>query len=83
MRSKFSCVRSSHDMCARAHAHSLEGTFLMTDVNGILQAMCARVCVFGWVWVFVCERETDRETERLTERARQRERAREKTQSKP
>jgi len=24
MRSKFSCVRSSHDLCARAHAHSLE-----------------------------------------------------------
>jgi len=24
--SKFSCVRSSHDLCACAHAHSLEGT---------------------------------------------------------
>jgi len=29
MRSKFSYVRSSHDMCARAHVHSLEGTLLM------------------------------------------------------
>ena len=27
MRSKFSCVRSSHNLCARAHAHSFEGTF--------------------------------------------------------
>jgi len=26
VRSEFSCVRSSHDLCARAHAHSLEGT---------------------------------------------------------
>jgi len=23
---EISCVRSSHDLCARAHAHSLEGT---------------------------------------------------------
>ena len=29
IRSKFSCVRSSHDLCARAHAHSLEGTLLL------------------------------------------------------
>jgi len=26
VRSKFSCVRSSHDMGVHAHAHSLEGT---------------------------------------------------------
>jgi len=26
VRSKFSSVRSSHDLCARTHAHSLEGT---------------------------------------------------------
>jgi len=26
VRSKFSCVRLSHDLCKRAHAHSLEGT---------------------------------------------------------
>jgi len=25
-RSKCSCVRSCHDLCAGAHAHSLEGT---------------------------------------------------------
>jgi len=29
VRSKFSCVRSSHDLGARAHAHSLDGTLLM------------------------------------------------------
>src|SRR6218665_1335310 len=27
--SKFSCVRSSHGLCARAHTHSLEGTLVM------------------------------------------------------
>jgi len=32
MRSKFSCVRSSHDLCARAHAHSLEGALFVTQV---------------------------------------------------
>jgi len=26
---KFSCVRSSHDLCERTHAHSLEGTLNM------------------------------------------------------
>src|SRR6218665_3613489 len=26
VRSKFSCVRSSHDLCARTHAHISEGT---------------------------------------------------------
>jgi len=26
MRSVFSCVRSSHDLCANAHTHGLEGT---------------------------------------------------------
>src|SRR6218665_3401646 len=29
VRSKFSCVRSSHDLCVRAHARSLEGTLTM------------------------------------------------------
>src|SRR6218665_894657 len=28
--SKFSCERSSHNLCARAHAHSLEGTLPVT-----------------------------------------------------
>jgi len=28
VRSKF-CVRSSHNMCARAHVHSVEGTLLV------------------------------------------------------
>ena len=28
--SKFSCVRSSHDLCERTHVHSLEGTLLTT-----------------------------------------------------
>ena len=27
--SKYSCVRSSHDLCACAHAHSLEGTLVI------------------------------------------------------
>jgi len=31
VRSKVSRVRSSHGLCARAHAHSLEGTLLMTS----------------------------------------------------
>ena len=30
MCSRFSCVRSSHGLCARAHAHSLEGTLPTT-----------------------------------------------------
>src|SRR6218665_591335 len=37
--SKFSCVRSSHHLCARAHVHSLEGTLVKTkikiDSNGL------------------------------------------------
>jgi len=31
--SKFSCVRSSHDMCARAHAHSVEVTLLSSQTG--------------------------------------------------
>ena len=30
---KFSCERSSHDLCAHAHAHSLEGTLPMVHSN--------------------------------------------------
>jgi len=40
VRSKFSCVRSSHDLCARTHAHSLEGT---------LAAACR---CWRWRWSF-------------------------------
>jgi len=29
VRSMFSCMRSSHGLCARAHAHSLEGTLVI------------------------------------------------------
>ena len=29
VRSKFSSVRSSHGLCARAHMHSLEGTLVI------------------------------------------------------
>src|SRR6218665_1243950 len=29
--SKLSCVRSSQDLCARVHAHSLEGTLLLSQ----------------------------------------------------
>jgi len=31
VRSKISCVRSSHNLCARAQAHSLEGTLFPAD----------------------------------------------------
>src|SRR6218665_459872 len=31
VRSKFSCMRSSHGLCAHAHMHSLEGTLLITS----------------------------------------------------
>jgi len=30
VRSKFSCVRSFHNMCACAHTHSLEGTLVQS-----------------------------------------------------
>jgi len=29
VRSMFSCVRAPNDLCARTHAHSLEGTLLL------------------------------------------------------
>src|SRR6218665_1965315 len=32
VRSKFSCVRSSHGLCACAHVHSLEGTLVLTII---------------------------------------------------
>jgi len=38
--SKFSCVRSSHDLCAHTHAHSLEGT-LVTIENNVCVPMIA------------------------------------------
>jgi len=31
--SMFCCVCSSHDLCAQAHAHSLEETLMMNCVN--------------------------------------------------
>jgi len=34
VRSMFSCVRSSHDLCARTHTHSLEGTLVVTRPFG-------------------------------------------------
>jgi len=38
VRSKFYCVRTSHDPCARAHMHSLEGTLVtaswISDLGG-------------------------------------------------
>jgi len=37
VRSKFSSVRSSHDLCAGAHVHSLEGTFMSSPLP------CSRV----------------------------------------
>jgi len=38
VRSKFSCVSSSHDLCACAHAHSLEGTLVTMPE----QCLCRR-----------------------------------------
>jgi len=35
VRSKFSCMRSSHDLCARAHAQSLEGTLLVIILQSL------------------------------------------------
>src|SRR6218665_3512496 len=32
-RFKFSCVRLSHGLCARAHAHSLEGTLILLSMT--------------------------------------------------
>ena len=32
VRSTFSCVRASYDLCASAHAHSLEGTLARTPL---------------------------------------------------
>ena len=46
MRSKFSCVRSAHDLCARAYVHSLEGTFtIMYFSPGELRFLKERVIV--------------------------------------
>jgi len=36
VRSMFSCVRSSHDLCAHAHMHSLEGTLINTTTITII-----------------------------------------------
>jgi len=39
--SKFSCVRSSHDLCMSAHAYSLEGTMV---VVGELATSELKIC---------------------------------------
>ena len=38
MRSKFSCMHSSHDLRAHAHAHSLEGTLLQDSISLDIQS---------------------------------------------
>ena len=35
MCSKVSFVRSSHDLCVLAHAHSLEGTLIVCELNDL------------------------------------------------
>src|SRR6218665_1791826 len=68
VRSTFSCVRASYDLCARANAHSLEGTLLIVVSSraqvvdgelflrrGVMQYM-ARVCsrlLIGCIWIFL------------------------------
>src|SRR6218665_1047172 len=37
VRSKFSCVRSSRDLCARAHVNSLEGTLHWSQLGLLIQ----------------------------------------------
>ena len=47
VRSKFSCVRSSHGLCVRTHAHSLEGTLfvrlLVPDSLAVITLDCQPV----------------------------------------
>jgi len=40
VRSKLSCVRSSHDLCERAHMHSLDGT-LVTGLYLVTQIVAS------------------------------------------
>jgi len=70
VRSKFSCVRSSHSLCALAHVHSLEGTLLSKSASEVyFQAMLCKCeitnlqftttvtfgsCRAKSAWVIVC-----------------------------
>ena len=47
VRSKLSCVRSPHDMCARSHAHNLEGT--LTESQEFQNRNCGTWWRIGWV----------------------------------
>jgi len=55
VRSKFSCVRSFHDLCAYTHAHALEGT-LVESVT-FIHIICQRIiqnrkcCAVGCIHV--------------------------------
>ena len=47
VRSQFSCVRSAHDLCAHAHAHSLEGTLVASGVHWesiVMAGGCGLAC---------------------------------------
>ena len=48
MRSNVSCERSFHDLCARTHARSLEGTLTWSIIidNGMHENICQ--IIFGW-----------------------------------
>jgi len=53
VRSKFSCMRSSHDLCMRAHMHSLEVMdviiakllFCVADQQGDAECCCCSINV--------------------------------------
>jgi len=44
--SKFSCVCSSHGLCACAHTHSIEGTLPPTNISGLL---VKHTCMYTYI----------------------------------
>jgi len=58
VRSRYSCVRGSHDLCAHAHAHSLEGTLLISwwDITYVSfsEPLSAMYCIVLYCFVYMC-----------------------------
>ena len=55
VRSKFSCVCSSHNLCARTHAHGLEGTLLSSPCPTSSTPISYQFLTFpacGYIWAF-------------------------------
>jgi len=54
VRSKFSCVRSSHDLCVHAHAHGLEETLARTvEFPEILPKYWDLIWrLFSYLWLY-------------------------------